>query len=171
MHCVFMPNSQFCQLLMAQYPFSLSHSALVFSLSFFLSLQFLFLKFSMLHIGDSYVIVVCYIFNPVCTYHAGAPPGSEQERLEYAVTCKRRVLNLALRWAAVHTHHLQEEPAALIFLEVHTHTHTHTHPRSCLSLCVSLCRSCMGVCPMTHGSSELWKTLYLTWRRLSNYSM
>uniref|UniRef100_A0A8C8K4V6 Rap guanine nucleotide exchange factor 4 n=1 Tax=Oncorhynchus tshawytscha TaxID=74940 RepID=A0A8C8K4V6_ONCTS len=66
MHCVFMPNSQFCQLLMAQYPFSLSHS---------------------------------------------------QERLEYAVTCKRRVLNLALRWAAVHTHHLQEEPAALIFLE------------------------------------------------------
>uniref|UniRef100_A0A673ZQL8 Rap guanine nucleotide exchange factor 4b n=1 Tax=Salmo trutta TaxID=8032 RepID=A0A673ZQL8_SALTR len=66
MHCVFMPNSQFCQLLMAQYPFSPSHS---------------------------------------------------QERLEYAVTCKRRVLNLALRWAAVHTHHLQEEPAALIFLE------------------------------------------------------
>uniref|UniRef100_A0A8C8CJD5 Rap guanine nucleotide exchange factor 4 n=1 Tax=Oncorhynchus tshawytscha TaxID=74940 RepID=A0A8C8CJD5_ONCTS len=60
---------------------------------------------------------VCYIFNPVCTYHAVAPPGSEQERLEYAVTCKRRVLNLALRWAAVHTHHLQEEPAALIFLE------------------------------------------------------
>ncbi|XP_029561422.1 rap guanine nucleotide exchange factor 4-like isoform X3 [Salmo trutta] len=68
MHCVFMPNSQFCQLLMAH-------------------------------------------------YHAVAPPGSEQERLEYAVTCKRRVLNLALRWAAVHTHHLQEEPAALIFLE------------------------------------------------------
>uniref|UniRef100_A0A8C8ELV1 Rap guanine nucleotide exchange factor 4 n=1 Tax=Oncorhynchus tshawytscha TaxID=74940 RepID=A0A8C8ELV1_ONCTS len=61
--------------------------------------------------------IVCYIFNPVCTYHAVAPPGSEQERLEYAVTCKRRVLNLALRWAAVHTHHLQEEPAALIFLE------------------------------------------------------
>ncbi|XP_070988783.1 rap guanine nucleotide exchange factor 4-like [Oncorhynchus clarkii lewisi] len=68
MHCVFMPNSQFCQLLMAH-------------------------------------------------YHAVAPPGSEQERLEYAVTCKRRVLNLTLRWAAVHTHHLQEEPAALIFLE------------------------------------------------------
>ncbi|XP_052332460.1 rap guanine nucleotide exchange factor 4-like isoform X8 [Oncorhynchus keta] len=68
MHCVFMPNSQFCQLLMAH-------------------------------------------------YHAVAPPGSEQERLEYAVTCKRRVLNLALRWAAVHTHHLQEEPAALVFLE------------------------------------------------------
>ncbi|CAB1317202.1 unnamed protein product [Coregonus sp. 'balchen'] len=39
------------------------------------------------------------------------------ERLEYAATCKRRVLNLALRWAAVHTHHLQEEPAALTFLE------------------------------------------------------
>ncbi|XP_041752519.1 rap guanine nucleotide exchange factor 4 isoform X2 [Coregonus clupeaformis] len=68
MHCVFMPNSQFCQLLMAH-------------------------------------------------YHAVAPPGSDQERLEYAATCKRRVLNLALRWAAVHTHHLQEEPAALTFLE------------------------------------------------------
>ncbi|XP_070976536.1 rap guanine nucleotide exchange factor 4-like [Oncorhynchus clarkii lewisi] len=68
MHCVFMPNSQFCQLLMAH-------------------------------------------------YHAVAPPGSEQERLEYAVTSKRRVLNLALRWAAVHAHHLQEEQAALTFLE------------------------------------------------------
>ncbi|XP_029580927.1 rap guanine nucleotide exchange factor 4 isoform X2 [Salmo trutta] len=68
MHCVFMPNSQFCQLLMAH-------------------------------------------------YHAVAPPGSEQERLEYAVTSKRRVLNLALRWSAVHTHHLQEEQAALTFLE------------------------------------------------------
>uniref|UniRef100_A0A674D4L3 Rap guanine nucleotide exchange factor 4b n=1 Tax=Salmo trutta TaxID=8032 RepID=A0A674D4L3_SALTR len=76
MHCVFMPNSQFCQLLM-----------------------------------------LCYVFNPVCTYHAVAPPGSEQERLEYAVTSKRRVLNLALRWSAVHTHHLQEEQAALTFLE------------------------------------------------------
>uniref|UniRef100_A0A6Q2YMR2 Rap guanine nucleotide exchange factor (GEF) 4 n=1 Tax=Esox lucius TaxID=8010 RepID=A0A6Q2YMR2_ESOLU len=56
MHCVFMPNSQLCQLLM-------------------------------------------------------------QERMEYAVTCKRRVLNLAMRWAAVHTYYLQEEPAALTFLE------------------------------------------------------
>uniref|UniRef100_A0A8C7KZW2 Rap guanine nucleotide exchange factor 4 n=1 Tax=Oncorhynchus kisutch TaxID=8019 RepID=A0A8C7KZW2_ONCKI len=72
MHCVFMPNSLFCQLLMAQYPFSLSPPLL---------------------------------------------SDPTQERLEYAVTCKRRVLNLALRWAAVHTHHLQEEPAALIFLE------------------------------------------------------
>uniref|UniRef100_A0A674D3H7 Rap guanine nucleotide exchange factor 4b n=1 Tax=Salmo trutta TaxID=8032 RepID=A0A674D3H7_SALTR len=71
MHCVFMPNSQFCQLLMAQYPFSPSDSLL---------------------------------------FHS-------QERLEYAVTSKRRVLNLALRWSAVHTHHLQEEQAALTFLE------------------------------------------------------
>ncbi|XP_012988321.1 rap guanine nucleotide exchange factor 4 isoform X2 [Esox lucius] len=68
MHCVFMPNSQLCQLLMAH-------------------------------------------------YHAVSPPGSEQERMEYAVTCKRRVLNLAMRWAAVHTYYLQEEPAALTFLE------------------------------------------------------
>ncbi|XP_071778197.1 rap guanine nucleotide exchange factor 4-like isoform X1 [Centroberyx gerrardi] len=68
MHCVFMPNSQLCPLLMAH-------------------------------------------------YHAPAPPGSEQERLEYAVNTKRRALTLALRWANTHTFLLQEEPAALSFLE------------------------------------------------------
>uniref|UniRef100_A0A8C7TVC5 Rap guanine nucleotide exchange factor 4 n=1 Tax=Oncorhynchus mykiss TaxID=8022 RepID=A0A8C7TVC5_ONCMY len=77
MHCVFMPNSQFCQLLMAQYPFSPSNSLLFHSI--LLSSRFL--------------------------------------PLLYAVTSKRRVLNLALRWAAVHAHHLQEEQAALTFLE------------------------------------------------------
>ncbi|XP_042184868.1 rap guanine nucleotide exchange factor 4-like isoform X2 [Oncorhynchus tshawytscha] len=106
MHCVFMPNSQFCQLLMAQYPFSLPPPLLSDPTV------------------DGFVLMHC-VFMPnsqfcqllMAHYHAVAPPGSEQERLEYAVTCKRRVLNLALRWAAVHTHHLQEEPAALIFLE------------------------------------------------------
>uniref|UniRef100_A0A7N8XL31 Rap guanine nucleotide exchange factor 4-like n=1 Tax=Mastacembelus armatus TaxID=205130 RepID=A0A7N8XL31_9TELE len=55
MHCVFMPNSQLCPLLM--------------------------------------------------------------ERLEYAHNSKRRVLILVLRWANTHTYLLQEEPAAISFLE------------------------------------------------------
>lgn len=54
----------------------------------------------------------------MCTYHAASPPGSEQERLEYAVNSKRRALILALRWANTHTYLLQEEPAAVSFLEV-----------------------------------------------------
>lgn len=68
MHCVFMPNSQLCPLLMAH-------------------------------------------------YHAVSPPGSEQERLEYALNSKRRALILTLRWANAHTYMLQEEPAAISFLE------------------------------------------------------
>ncbi|XP_027140535.1 rap guanine nucleotide exchange factor 4 isoform X1 [Larimichthys crocea] len=68
MHCVFMPTSQLCPLLMAH-------------------------------------------------YHAASPPGSEQERLEYALNSKRRALILALRWANTHTYMLQEEPAPISFLE------------------------------------------------------
>uniref|UniRef100_M4AXN8 Rap guanine nucleotide exchange factor 4b n=1 Tax=Xiphophorus maculatus TaxID=8083 RepID=M4AXN8_XIPMA len=68
MHCVFMPNSQLCPLLMAQYPF-------------YVSLQ---------------------------TFH---------ERLEYTLNNKRRALILTLRWANTHTYLLQEEPAAVSFLE------------------------------------------------------
>ncbi|KAM4727765.1 rap guanine nucleotide exchange factor 4-like isoform 1-T1 [Anableps anableps] len=68
MHCVFMPNSQLCPLLMAH-------------------------------------------------YHVASPPGSEQERLEYTLNNKRRALILTLRWANTHTYLLQEEPAAISFLE------------------------------------------------------
>uniref|UniRef100_A0A8C5GJD0 Rap guanine nucleotide exchange factor 4 n=1 Tax=Gouania willdenowi TaxID=441366 RepID=A0A8C5GJD0_GOUWI len=75
MHCVFMPNSQLCPLLMV------------------------------------------LLFNPVRTYHTAAPPGPEQERLECALNTKRRALVLALRWANTHSYLLQEEPAALSFLE------------------------------------------------------
>ncbi|XP_037643459.1 rap guanine nucleotide exchange factor 4-like isoform X1 [Sebastes umbrosus] len=50
-------------------------------------------------------------------YHAASAPGSEQERLEYALNSKRKVLILALRWANTHTYMLQEEPAAISFLE------------------------------------------------------
>ncbi|MEQ2211784.1 hypothetical protein XENOCAPTIV_015913 [Xenoophorus captivus] len=47
-----------------------------------------------------------------------SPPGSEQERLEYMLNSKRRALILSLRWANTHTYLLQEEPAAISFLEV-----------------------------------------------------
>ncbi|XP_078119802.1 rap guanine nucleotide exchange factor 4-like isoform X3 [Sander vitreus] len=50
-------------------------------------------------------------------YHVASPPGSEQERLEYALNSKRRALILALRWAKTHTYLLQEEPSAISFLE------------------------------------------------------
>lgn len=66
----------------------------------------------------SFCYVFVFIFNPVCTYHAASPPGSEQERLEYALNSKRKALILALRWANSHTYLLQEEPAAITFLEV-----------------------------------------------------
>uniref|UniRef100_A0A8C4NPI0 Rap guanine nucleotide exchange factor 4 n=1 Tax=Dicentrarchus labrax TaxID=13489 RepID=A0A8C4NPI0_DICLA len=79
MHCVFMPSSQLCPLLM--------------------------------------IYIFLFIFNLVCTYHAASPPGSEQERLEYTVNSKRRVLILSLRWANTHTYMLQEEPAPISFLE------------------------------------------------------
>lgn len=73
---------------------------------------------------DDFVLMHC-VFMPngqlcpllMAHYHAASPPGSEQERLEFAVNSKRRVLILTLRWASVHTYLLQEEPAAISFLE------------------------------------------------------
>uniref|UniRef100_A0AAQ4QF94 Rap guanine nucleotide exchange factor (GEF) 4 n=1 Tax=Gasterosteus aculeatus aculeatus TaxID=481459 RepID=A0AAQ4QF94_GASAC len=72
MHGVFMPNSQLCPLLLAQYPF-------------------------------------CHFFN-ISSF-------IQTERLEYALNSKRRALILALRWASTQTYLLQEEPAAISFLE------------------------------------------------------
>ncbi|KAL7386963.1 hypothetical protein ABVT39_016235 [Epinephelus coioides] len=63
------------------------------------------------------IYIFVFILNLVCTYHAASPPGSEQERMEYALNSKRRALILALRWANTHTYLLQEEPAAISFLE------------------------------------------------------
>uniref|UniRef100_A0A8C1RD83 Rap guanine nucleotide exchange factor 4 n=1 Tax=Cyprinus carpio TaxID=7962 RepID=A0A8C1RD83_CYPCA len=66
------------------------------------------------------------MFLSVCTYHSQASQGSEQERLDYSVASKRRVLSLALRWAALQGHHLLEDDTALSFLEV-INIHKHTH--------------------------------------------
>ncbi|XP_030641984.1 rap guanine nucleotide exchange factor 4 isoform X2 [Chanos chanos] len=68
MHCVFLPNSQLCPLLMDH-------------------------------------------------YRAQASQGSEQERLDYALSNKRRVVQLVLQWAAVYGDLLQEEQTTLAFLE------------------------------------------------------
>lgn len=101
-----------------------------------------------------------FLFNPVCTYHAASPPGSEQEKMEYALNSKRRALILALRWANAHTYMLQEEPAAVTFLEVTSHkaltsqSITRLLPiMSSLCLSPSLClyRSCTGVYQTTLG--------------------
>ncbi|XP_067315074.1 rap guanine nucleotide exchange factor 4-like isoform X4 [Pseudorasbora parva] len=73
---------------------------------------------------DDFVLMHC-VFMPnsqlcpalVAHYHSQASQGSEQERLDYAVASKRRVLSLALRWAALQGHHLLEDDTALSFLE------------------------------------------------------
>uniref|UniRef100_A0A4W4H2S7 Rap guanine nucleotide exchange factor 4 n=1 Tax=Electrophorus electricus TaxID=8005 RepID=A0A4W4H2S7_ELEEL len=68
MHCVFIPNTQLCPLLML-------------------------------------------------TYHGQASRGSEEERRDYALNNKRRVVRLVLRWAAINTDHLQEEESSMAFLQ------------------------------------------------------
>ncbi|XP_041940145.1 rap guanine nucleotide exchange factor 4 isoform X2 [Alosa sapidissima] len=50
-------------------------------------------------------------------YHAQASQGSEQEKLDFALNNKRRVVRLALQWATFHADQLQEEEASLAFLE------------------------------------------------------
>uniref|UniRef100_A0A8C2QT63 Rap guanine nucleotide exchange factor 4 n=1 Tax=Capra hircus TaxID=9925 RepID=A0A8C2QT63_CAPHI len=68
MHCVFMPNTQLCPALVAQYPFVPSQ-------------------------------------------------GTEQEKMDYALNNKRRVIRLVLQWAAMYGDILQEDDVAMAFLE------------------------------------------------------
>uniref|UniRef100_A0AAR2J464 Rap guanine nucleotide exchange factor (GEF) 4 n=1 Tax=Pygocentrus nattereri TaxID=42514 RepID=A0AAR2J464_PYGNA len=85
---------------------------------------------------DDFVLMHC-VFMPnsqLCPALL-ASQGSEQERMDYAVASKRRVLSLALRWANLQAHHLLEDDTALSFLEVRciqTHSRAHTH--SCPSV-------------------------------------
>uniref|UniRef100_A0AAQ5X6L8 Rap guanine nucleotide exchange factor 4 n=1 Tax=Amphiprion ocellaris TaxID=80972 RepID=A0AAQ5X6L8_AMPOC len=90
-----------------------------------------------------------FTFNLVCTYHAASPPGSEQERLEYALNSKRRALILALRWANTHTYLLQEEPAAISFLEVNMTF----GPCVCLAIYKTVC-VCFCVCQTPLADQE-----------------
>ncbi|XP_051815156.1 rap guanine nucleotide exchange factor 4 [Acanthochromis polyacanthus] len=68
MHCVFIPNSQLCPVLLAH-------------------------------------------------YHAQASQGSDQEKLDYTLNNKRRVIRLVMRWAAVHGDQLQQDEVSVAFLE------------------------------------------------------
>ncbi|XP_038645330.1 rap guanine nucleotide exchange factor 4 isoform X4 [Scyliorhinus canicula] len=73
---------------------------------------------------DDFVLMHC-IFMPhsqlfpalMAHYHAEALQGTEQEKMEYALNNKRRVIRLVLHWANVHADLLQEEDATVAFLE------------------------------------------------------
>nr|XP_020452070.1 rap guanine nucleotide exchange factor 4 [Monopterus albus] len=73
---------------------------------------------------DDFVLTHC-VFIPndqlypvlMAHYHAQALQGSEQEKLDYALNNKRRVIRLVLQWAAVHGDHLQEDDVSVAFLK------------------------------------------------------
>ncbi|XP_072332267.1 rap guanine nucleotide exchange factor 4 isoform X6 [Scyliorhinus torazame] len=73
---------------------------------------------------DDFVLMHC-IFMPhsqlfpalMAHYHAEALQGTEQEKMDYALNNKRRVIRLVLHWANVHADLLQEEDATVAFLE------------------------------------------------------
>ncbi|XP_072435312.1 rap guanine nucleotide exchange factor 4 isoform X1 [Chiloscyllium punctatum] len=73
---------------------------------------------------DDFVLLHC-IFMPhsqlypalMAHYHAEALQGTEQEKLDYALSNKRRVIRLVLHWAKVYADLLQEEDSAVAFLE------------------------------------------------------
>uniref|UniRef100_A0A3B4VGG6 Rap guanine nucleotide exchange factor 4 n=1 Tax=Seriola dumerili TaxID=41447 RepID=A0A3B4VGG6_SERDU len=64
---------------------------------------------------DDFVLMHC-VFIPnsqLCP----ALQGSEQEKLDYTLNNKRRVIRLVMQWAAVHADHQQEEDNLVAFLE------------------------------------------------------
>lgn len=61
---------------------------------------------------------IAFVFNLLCTYHAQASQGCEQEKMDYTLNNKRRVIRLVMQWAAVHGDHLQEEEDSVAFLQV-----------------------------------------------------
>uniref|UniRef100_A0A8C3UCZ0 Rap guanine nucleotide exchange factor 4 n=1 Tax=Catharus ustulatus TaxID=91951 RepID=A0A8C3UCZ0_CATUS len=52
--------------------------------------------------------------------------GTEQEKMDYALNNKRRVIRLVLQWAALYGDLLQEDEAAMAFLEVYCIDQTYT---------------------------------------------
>nr|XP_057938597.1 rap guanine nucleotide exchange factor 4 isoform X3 [Doryrhamphus excisus] len=73
---------------------------------------------------DDFVLTHC-VFMPnaqlcpalMAHYHAQASQGSEQEKLDYTLNNKRRVIRLVMQWAALHGDQLQEEDVSVAFLE------------------------------------------------------
>lgn len=73
---------------------------------------------------DDFLLMHCVFVpnNQLCPllmshYHAQASQGSEQERTDYSLNNKRRVIRLVLQWAAINTDHLQEEDTSFNFLQ------------------------------------------------------
>uniref|UniRef100_A0A8C9Z4J3 Rap guanine nucleotide exchange factor 4 n=1 Tax=Sander lucioperca TaxID=283035 RepID=A0A8C9Z4J3_SANLU len=68
---------------------------------------------------DDYVLMHCVFIpnNQLCPVLM-ASQGSEQEKLDYTLNNKRRVIRLVMQWAAVHGSHLEEEDVSVAFLEV-----------------------------------------------------
>uniref|UniRef100_A0A3B3RRE0 Rap guanine nucleotide exchange factor 4 n=1 Tax=Paramormyrops kingsleyae TaxID=1676925 RepID=A0A3B3RRE0_9TELE len=62
-------------------------------------------------------MLMCLNLNRCSTYHAQMSQVSEQERQDYALSSKRRVVRLVLQWASIYGELLQEEEALLAFLE------------------------------------------------------
>ncbi|XP_078795439.1 rap guanine nucleotide exchange factor 4 isoform X2 [Oryzias latipes] len=70
---------------------------------------------------DDFVLMHC-VFVPnsqLCPllrahYHAQASQGSEQEKLDYALNNKRRVICMIMKWATVHDDQLQQEDVAFL---------------------------------------------------------
>lgn len=60
----------------------------------------------------------CLNLNRCSTYHAQMSQVSEQERQEYILSSKQRVVRLVLHWTSIYGELLQEEEALLAFLEV-----------------------------------------------------
>uniref|UniRef100_A0AAV2JZV8 Rap guanine nucleotide exchange factor 4 n=1 Tax=Knipowitschia caucasica TaxID=637954 RepID=A0AAV2JZV8_KNICA len=73
---------------------------------------------------DDFVLMHC-VFMPntqLCSallahYHAQASQGSEQEKLDYTLNNKRRVVRLVLQWASLHGDHLQQDHVSVMFME------------------------------------------------------
>uniref|UniRef100_A0A8C9ZB07 Rap guanine nucleotide exchange factor 4 n=1 Tax=Sander lucioperca TaxID=283035 RepID=A0A8C9ZB07_SANLU len=67
---------------------------------------------------DDYVLMHCVFIpnNQLCPVLM-ASQGSEQEKLDYTLNNKRRVIRLVMQWAAVHGSHLEEEDVSVAFLE------------------------------------------------------
>ncbi|XP_074071802.1 rap guanine nucleotide exchange factor 4 isoform X5 [Macrotis lagotis] len=53
----------------------------------------------------------------VAHYHAQPSQGTEQDKMDYALNNKRRVIRLVLQWAALYGDLLQEDEVAMAFLE------------------------------------------------------
>ncbi|KAM4698428.1 rap guanine nucleotide exchange factor 4 isoform 3-T3 [Rhinophrynus dorsalis] len=73
---------------------------------------------------DDFIMMHC-VFMPncqlcpalICTYHAQPSQGTEQEKMDYTLNNKRRVIRLVQLWATLYGDLLREDEVAMSFLE------------------------------------------------------